>query len=528
MEKVLIGGEWRHASAAGEFNALNPTTGEALVEVFPISTMEDVEMALDAGRQAARELRSVPRGAVADFLDAFADRIDAAAATLVEAAHRETALPSEPRLGSIELPRTVDQLRQAARACRDGTWTSATIDTAAGIRSMFAPLGAPVAVFGPNNFPFAFNSASGGDFVAAIAAGNPVIAKANTSHPMTTMLLAEEAIAAVREVGLPKAMVQLIYRLRHEDGIEFAGHRKLGAIGFTGSRSGGLTLKAAADASGIPAYFEMSSVNPVFVLPGALATRPTEIAEEFYRSCTLGVGQFCTSPGIVVVPAGHDGDAFVEVCESFFAEGDAGVLLGSSDHLARAVATLESAGAEVRVGGAPVGEVGFKFANTLFATSGKAFLSNPAALQTEAFGPVSLIVRSEGVEEMVLIARVLDGNLTGSIYADEGGSDEHHYEKLEPELRQRVGRLLNDKMPTGVAVSPAMNHGGPYPSTGHPGFTAVGIPASIHRFAALHSYDNVSQRRLPVELRDKNPNGIMFRFIDGRWSQADVGADVST
>ncbi len=155
-------------------------------------------------------------------------------------------------------------------------------------------------------------------------------------------------------------------------------------------------------------------------------------------------------------------------------------------------------------------------------TSGKAFLADPVTSQTEAFGPVSLIVRAEDTEEMVAIARVLEGNLTGSIYTDDGQSDDVAYAKLEPEVRQKVGRLLNNKMPTGVAVSPAMNHGGPYPSTGHPGFTAVGIPASIHRFAALHSYDNVSQDRLPPELRDQNPNGSMFRFIDGAWSQADV------
>ncbi|GMQ93532.1 MAG: aldehyde dehydrogenase family protein [Acidimicrobiia bacterium] len=528
MEQVLIDGEWRNASEAGAFNALDPTTGEDLPETFPISTMEDVEAALDAGRGAVRSLRSVPRAAIADFLLAFADRIEAASASLVEAAHRETALPAEPRLASIELPRTVDQIRQAAKATRDGTWTTATIDSSAGIRSMFGPLGGPVAVFGPNNFPFAFNSASGGDFAAAIAAGNPVIAKANTSHPMTTMLLAREAFAAVRDTGLPKAMVQLIYRLGHEDGIAFAGDRKLGAVGFTGSRSSGLALKSAADASGVPIYLEMSSVNPVFVLRGALSTRAAAIANEFYRSCTLGVGQFCTSPGIVVVPAGREADAFVDLCENLFLEDDAGVLLGSPDHIARAVSTLESAGAEVLVGGAPVGKVGFNFASTLLTTTGVAFLANPGELQTEAFGPVSLIVRAHDIEEMVGVASALDGSLTGSIYADEGGSDRVDYEELEPELREKVGRLLNDKMPTGVAVSPAMNHGGPYPSTGHPGFTAVGIPASIHRFAALHSYDNVSQERLPPELRDENPNGTMYRLIDGCWSQSDVPSDSST
>jgi len=522
MEPVLINGEWRAAIASGGFNAVNPTTAEALDETFPISTMGDIDAALDAGHEAVRALRDSPAGAVADFLQAFADNIETSSDQLVEVAHIETALPAEPRLASIELPRTVDQLRKAAAAVNEGTWKTATIDTSAGIRSMFGPLGAPVAVFGPNNFPFAFNSVSGGDFAAAIAAGNPVIAKANPSHPMTTKLLAEAAFDAIRETGLPRAMVQLIYRMSHEDGTTFAGHSKLGAIGFTGGRGGGLLLKAAADVAGVPIYLEMSSVNPVFVLRGALESRGFEIAREFFQSCTLGVGQFCTSPGIVVVPAGAAGDAFVETCTGFFAKGDPGVLLGPSDHIGQAVATIKGAGAKVLAGGASIKDGGFAFANTLLATSGESFLADPVGLQTEAFGPVSLIVRADGVEEMVLIARALDGNLTGTIYSDAQGADEDDYAELEPELRQKVGRLIADKMPTGVAVSPAMNHGGPYPSTGHPGFTAVGIPASIHRFAALHSYDNVPDHRLPLQLRDKNPNGVMFRLIDGRWSQHDV------
>ncbi|NHZ70579.1 MAG: aldehyde dehydrogenase family protein [Proteobacteria bacterium] len=522
MEPVLIDGEWRAASATGGFNATDPTTAKALEATFPVSTMEDIEAALAAGHEAARSLRSVPRAAVAEFLSTFADRIDALSSRLVEVAHIETALPVEPRLASGELPRTVDQLRQAAAAVSDGTWTTATIDTSTGIRSMFGPLGAPVAVFGPNNFPFAFNSVSGGDFAAAIAAGNPVIAKANPSHPMTTKLLAEAAFDAVREVGLPRAMVQLIYRMSHEDGVRFASHSKLGAIGFTGGRGGGLRLKAAADAAGVPIYLEMSSVNPVFVLPGALEERGPEIAGEFFRSCTLGVGQFCTSPGILVVPTGAKGDAFVETCRNFFTDGEPGVLLSSSEHISCAVATLTDAGAQVLAGGVRVDGGGFVFANTLLTASAMAFLTNPAGLQTEAFGPVSLIVRADSVDEMVSVVHALEGNLTGTIYTDAAGTDEGAYRIIEPELRTKVGRLIANKMPTGVAVSPAMNHGGPYPSTGHPGFTAVGIPASIHRFAALHSYDNVAQERLPVHLQNRNPNGSMFRLIDGTWSQDDV------
>lgn len=522
VQHVLIDGEWRAARAIGGFNAFNPATAQHLEETFPISTVEDLEAALVAGHEAVRSLRQTPTAAISDFLFAYADNIDSSKDQIVEVAHIETALPVEPRLASVELPRTIDQLRQAASAATEGTWKTATIDTSAGIRSMFGPLGAPVAVFGPNNFPFAFNSVAGGDFAAAIAAGNPVIAKANPSHPMTTKLLAEAALVAVTSAGLPRAMVQLIYHVSDDDGVAFAGHPKLGAIGFTGSRNGGLALKAAADAAGTPIYVEMSSVNPVFVLPGALDTRGDEIAKEFFDSCTLGVGQFCTSPGVLVIPAGTTGDAFVEVCKSLFAGGESGVLLSPPDHIVQAVDTITSAGAEILAGGGAVEGEGFTFANTLMTASGESFLADPGGLQTEAFGPVSLIVRANDVEEMVLIARAFDGNLTGTIYSASAGSDEEDYKRLEPDLRQRVGRLVADKMPTGVAVSPAMNHGGPFPSTGHPGFTSVGIPAAIHRFAALHSYDNVPQQRLPLELRDENSNGSMYRLIDGRWTQEDV------
>jgi NADP-dependent aldehyde dehydrogenase len=181
-----------------------------------------------------------------------------------------------------------------------------------------------------------------------------------------------------------------------------------------------------------------------------------------------------------------------------------------------------AAGAEVLVGGSAVDGDAFQFANTILTVSAAAFVDNPVSLQTEAFGPVSLIVRARDATEMAAIAGALEGNLTGGIYSAPSGVDDDAYEVIEAELRQHVGRLLNDKMPTGVAVSPAMNHGGPYPSTGHPGFTAVGIPGSIHRFAALHSYDNVADHRLPEELRDANPTGEMQRFIDLRWTTDDV------
>jgi NADP-dependent aldehyde dehydrogenase len=297
-QPVLIAGEWRPAlNPAGAFTAEDPSTKTALPDLYPVSGIDDVEGACAAAMEAVAALRSLPVSAIADFLDGYAQRIEANAEALVEMAALETGLPRAPRLRSVELPRTTGQLRQAALVVRDRSWVHATIDTKANIRSMYAPMGGPVVVFGPNNFPFAFNSVAGGDFVAAIAAGNPVIGKANTGHPGTSRLLAELALDAVRSAGLPPAMVQLIYRTPPDVGFALVSHRYVVATGFTGSKSAGLRLKAAADAAGKPIYLEMSSVNPVFVLPGALAERLSQVASELFDSCAMGAGQFCTRPG---------------------------------------------------------------------------------------------------------------------------------------------------------------------------------------------------------------------------------------
>jgi alpha-ketoglutaric semialdehyde dehydrogenase len=424
----------------------------------------------------------------------------------------------------VELPRTTDQLRQAARAVRDRSWRMATIDTKTNIRSQYAALGAPVAVFGPNNFPFAFNSCAGGDFAAAIAAGNPVIAKANTGHPGTTRLFAEAARKAAQTSGLPRAMVQLVYRLRPEHGFRFVADPLLGATGFTGSRAAGLKLKAAAESAGKPIYLEMGSLNPVIILPGALEERMDQVVGEFFNSCTMGVGQFCTKPGLIVLLDDPLGAEFCDKASKVFGEGATGVLLGKDgpQNLAAAIETLTSHGAELLVGGSVVEAPGYGFRNSLLQASGGTFLANSEALQTEAFGPVSLIVKARDEDELVKVIEKIEGNLTGCVYSHSGERADELYNRIEPLLRKRVGRLLNDKMPTGVAVSPAMNHGGPYPATGHPGFTAVGIPASMLRFAALRCYDNVRRERLPPELQDKNPTGRMWRSIDGEWTQRDI------
>jgi 2,5-dioxopentanoate dehydrogenase len=524
-QRVLVAGQWRSSRAPDKtFTAVDPMMKSPLPEVYPVSAWEEVEEAVHAGAEAAVALRDVAPERIAAFLEAFADGIEARTEAIVEMAHHETALTIEPRLRSVELPRTTDQLRQAAGAAREGSWRHATLDTARNIRSMYGPLGGPVVVFGPNNFPLAFNSVSGGDAAAALAAGNPLIAKANTGHPGTTRLLTEAAFEAVQSVGLPAATVQLLYRTSHESGGKLVAHPRVGATGFTGSRKAGLQLKAAADAAGRPIYLEMSAVNPVFVLPGALHERLEAIADELFASCSLGVGQFCTKPGLIILLDSPESEAFLmKVADRF--QSPPGVLLGEGGvwTISEGIETLRAHGAELVVGGEQVEGPSYRYANTLLRVSGEQFLAHPRALQTEAFGVVSLLVFARDLDQLQAIACHLEGSLTGSFYTHTGGDDDMLYTRVAPEVRQRVGRLLNDKMPTGVAVSPAMNHGGPYPATGHPGFTAVGLPASMLRFGALYSYDNVRHHRLPPELRDSNPTGSMWRYIDGAWTQGDAG-----
>ena len=522
-EKVLIGGEWRPADATGTFQAINPATGETIGPVYPVSSRKDVDAALVAGSAAADALLDVPPGKIGDFLDRYADRMDARSEEIARTAHLETALPLSPRLADVELPRTSNQLRQAAAAARARSWTEPTIDTEPNIRSLYGPLGGPVAVFGPNNFPLAFNGVAGGDFAAAIAAGNPVIAKAHSSHPRTCQLLAEEAFAAVREVGLPGATVQTIYRTDHKDGTYLVSHPLIGATCYTGSRRAALALKVAADAAGKPIYLEMSSINPVFILPGALKERAGQIAEELQTSALMGTGQFCTNPGIVVLQEGDEAEQFIAEMKDRFERANPTPLLGFGGlkSLGESVEALRSSGATLIAGGSKAEGSGCRFQNTLLRTTGEAFIADPEKLQTEAFGNSNLFVVARDAEEMERVASRFEGNLTGSIYTDTKGGDDELYARVERPLRRRVGRLLNDKMPTGVAVTPAMNHGGPYPATGHPGFTAVGIPASVRRFAMLECYDNVREPRLPAELRNRNPGGV-WRRIDGAWTLDDV------
>lgn len=527
LQPVLVAGAWRDpVDPSGSFQACDPTTGETIGESYPVSSGGEVVEAVQAASAVAEEFSATDPERIAGFLEAYAAGIEQRADQLIALAQRETALPETPRLRGAELPRTTGQLRQAARAARESSWTRPVIDTAAGLRAAHGPLGKPVVVFGPNNFPFAFNAIAGSDFASAIAARNPVIAKVHPLHPGTSLMLGRIAHEALLAAGLPAAAIQMLYRVDPSDAGLLVGQSAIGGVGFTGGRGGGLALKALADAAGVPFYAEMSSINPVFLLDGALAERGDALAQEFFASCTMGSGQFCTNPGVLVVPRTEDGDRFVAAAAEKFDAAAAQVLFSADGkrHLAAAIAQLQDAGAALRAGGADPDKAGNWVQPKLLEVDAARFLEAPEALQTEAFGPTSLIVRSDGREQALAVARAFEGNLTATLYRAADGRDDDFASALVPLLRVRVGRLIFDRMPTGVAVSPAQNHGGPYPSTSHPGFTSVGMPGAIGRFTGLHSYDNMPDALLPPVLRDANPGGV-WRLVDGEWTTADIGGN---
>ncbi len=524
-QPVFVGGKLVASTGSETFQATNPNSGQPNEPQFPISPWSEIEQVINNAAEAFVQLRQVSRDRIANFLNAYADAIDANAEELVAVAHSETGLPASPRLKDVELPRTSGQLRQAAKAVASASWTNPIIDTKANIRSCFQAFG-PVCVFGPNNFPFAFNSIAGGDFAAAVAAGNPVIAKANTSHPHTSLVFAKLVEKALSNSGLPASTVQMIYRTSHADGEKLVSHLHVAATGYTGSRHAGLKLKSAADAAGKPFYAELSSINPVVILPGVLKERGSAMVDEYVTSGLMGAGQFCTNPGLLLLLDGADADSFVQgVIEKYKATKPSTLLSPSvCKSLKSGVESVKNAGATLCTGGNKVDEARVAFENTVLETNAENFLKAPEKFQTEMFGNSVLIVRCSNIDTLIKVIDSLEGNLTGCLYTAKDGSDDAAYAKIAPHLAQKVGRLLNDKMPTGVAVSPAMNHGGPFPATAHPNFTAVGIPTSIARFAKLTCFDAVRESRLPDILQNKNPIDGLFRLVDGKWTTDSISS----
>ena len=504
---ILVDGAWTEpVSATSGFQSHDPATGEVLPGAYPVIGWPDLERMVLASESAADELEDIEPERIAVFLERYADLIEERADSIVAAADRETALGAEVRLAGIELPRTTGQLRQGAAAVRDrssGGWSMPSIDAENNIRSRFEALGGAVLVIGPNNFPLAFNGISGGDFVAAIAAGNPVIAKGHPAHPETTRLLADAAREAVEEVGLPSGSVQCFFHAEPEEIARLIAHPGLSAVGFTGGRSSGLAIKSITDELGKPGYYELSSLNPVVLMPGAARMERTAFADSWASSILMGSGQFCTKPGLCFVIGEDVGEALArEVATALEVRPDPILLTGELvESIDRGVRELQDAGAMLMAGGTTSIDPGFRYPGTLLMTNGRSFLEMPGSMQRELFGPAAMIVACDSEDELCAALRGLEGQLTACVWS--GASDEVDRDlhlRVQAILRRTCGRLLENKMPTGVAVVPSMVHGGPYPATGHPGFTSVGLPASIRRFAALRCYDGVSPARLPANL----------------------------
>jgi NADP-dependent aldehyde dehydrogenase len=494
-----------------QFRAINPATGEPIEPAFEVTPESGVVASVEAASSAVAALADPEVRAL--FLDTIASELETAADEIVDRAGLETALP-EARLRA-ELGRTTGQLRLFARVAREGSWVDARIDSAdperqplprPDVRSMLVPLG-PVAVFGASNFPLAF-SVAGGDSASAWAAGNPVIVKAHPAHPGTSKLVGDAIQRAARSVGLPDGVFGIVYDDAHEVGMQLVADPRLKAVGFTGSQAGGTALAklAAARAEPIPVFAEMGSINPVVVLPGALEDSGEEIATGLFGSCTLGVGQFCTSPGLVFVPAGDAGDALVARIGDLVGTADlppmltAGIAKAYGEGSARLIEDGARLVAEGREGTpARVFEVGVDALGD--------------SLVEELFGPSTLIARYAHVEDLLTALHSLEGQLTATLYA----SDRDETSEVWRALSDRAGRVLFGGFPTGVEVCGAMVHGGPWPATSDGATTSVGTRA-IRRFARLLAFQNAPQELLPPELRDGNPRRI-WRLVDGEMAK---------
>lgn len=490
---------------AGTFSAVDPRTLTHLPGEFETTTPQELAELAVAARAAFLPYSRLPGAARARFLDAVAAGLEAEADAITERAVAESGLP-EGRIRG-EVTRTSNQLRMFARLIEDDSWTEPRIDRGdpdrqpapkPDVRSMRRPLG-PVAVFGASNFPLAF-SVAGGDTASALAAGCPVIAKAHPSHPGTSKLVADVILEAAHATGMPDGVFGLVLEAGFEIGQALVQRPEIKAVGFTGSRGAGEALMrvAAARPEPIPVYAEMGSVNPVFVTAGALATRSGALAQGLFASFTQGVGQFCTNPGVTLVPEGTAGDTFVARLAELTAAADAGVMLnhGVCERYGQGLKELAAAGGHQVARGAD-GQGGAHGSATLWEADVSAALAEPRLL-SEVFGPSTLVLRYRTAAELAEFVGAIEGQLTATIHAE---ADElTALAPLVELLAERVGRVILNQFPTGVEVGPAMVHGGPYPATSDGRSTSVGTHA-IERFTRLVAYQNFPAELLPAALR---------------------------
>ena len=510
-------GNQRGAQTGAPIHAIYPSTGERLAPAYSSASAEEVERAVTLAAEAFQTYAQTDGRSRAAFLRAIADGLDRIQQPVAERAHLETALPMARLLG--EMSRTTGQLRLFAAVVEEGSWVQARIDPALpnrkplarpDLRSMLRPLG-PVVVFGASNFPLAF-SAAGGDTASALAAGCPVIVKAHSAHPGTSELVAQAIAKAVADCGMPEGVYSLLYGSGVEIGGALVRHPLVKAVTFTGSLGGGRKLMdmAAARPQPIPCFTEMSSVNPVFLLPGALRDCAESIAEGLFSSFTLGAGQFCTKPGMVFFPEQDEAGAFLGKLRQLVSAAAPFTLL--TPGIARDYARIATERAAEATRTAQASEVSASCqANAqLFEVPLDTFLAK-RALSEEIFGPGTLLIRCASPGEYRRAAASLDGHLTATLWGSEEDLEAHR--ELIALLEEKAGRIIFNGFPTGVEVSHAMVHGGPYPATSDARFTSVGT-RSIFRFARPVCFQGFPDVLMPDELKAANPLGIL-RQIDG-------------
>jgi 2,5-dioxopentanoate dehydrogenase len=512
----------RGQTGGRSFRAINPSAGSLLEPEFHEATDEEARRAMDAAAVAFDDYRNRPATERAAFLERIADGLEGLGDALIERAHAETGLPLARLTG--ERGRTCGQLRLFAQTVREGSWVDARIDTALpdrqpaprpDIRRMLKGIG-PVVVFGSSNFPLAFSTA-GGDTASALAAGCPVVVKAHRAHPGTAELVGGVIARAAAECGLPPGVFSQVHGGGSTIGIALVRHPAAAAVGFTGSRAAGRALFDAAAARDRPicVFAEMSSLNPVFLLPEAMAERADAIAQGLFASFTLGVGQFCTKPGLVFALRGATTERFVAGLSKLVEGAQAGTMLTPDIRAAfeteRAhVLSIEGV-SRLASSAAPADAARTQASPSIAITDARRFIATPE-LATEAFGPFALLILADDLQQMAACARALDGQLTATLQATP--ADLANASELLDAAERCAGRLVINGFPTGVEVSPAMNHGGPYPATSDVRHTSVGTAAML-RFARPHCYQGYPDGLLPPALRNANPLGIQ-RLVDGK------------
>ena len=523
LEGLSILGQSRVAAAGKPTPAMNPATGAALEPNYFWATTSDVDQAAQLAAKAFVEFSRWPGERRAGLLRRIAELIEANAAAIQERANLETGLPLARLQG--ETARTCGQLRLFASLLEEGSWLDARINHAdpnrkplpkPDVRSMLAPLG-PVVVFSSSNFPLAF-SVAGGDTTSALAAGCPVIVKPHHGHLGTSELVGLVVQQAARDCGAPEGVFSMLYGAGREVGIALVKQPLVKAVGFTGSRSGGRALldAAAARPEPIPVYAEMGSINPVFFLSGALNQKPEELAAGLHGSVTMGVGQFCTNPGLVFVESGAAAETFLQKLERLIAATPPGTMLTADlcsayrngvEKFSKTAGVRRAAVVDSPAGKAQAGAA-------LFVTDAATFLGNHGLME-EVFGPSALVVACASRDQMLAAARRVEGQLTATIH---GMPDELTANReLVEILATKAGRLVFNAFPTGVEVCHAMTHGGPYPASSDGRSTSVGTRA-IERFVRPVCYQGFPDAALPDGLKESNPLGI-WRLVDGRIAQ---------